>query len=882
MAIPLLKCNIFNWNVRGAMSSAGSLSKLLDDFDVDLAFISEHKLREQHKSFLESIHNNYTSICTCNSSVVTGARCGKGGVAVMFRKNCQFSISTLDIPLNDRITGIKICQSKMRPIYAFSVYMPSVNYNVSDYLECFESLQDIHDTFVELGTVMFFGDFNCDTNSPTSNNPRVLKFKSFLAHTNVTLTPLEGDYTFRPTHKILDYVMISHNDSDLVISNKTVENELTTVSDHLPIYTVLQCNLNVHEMPHKNFIAWNKCSEDNLNLYRYSLEQELKSLQLPETCTALDIDSYYEGIVKANHTAANIALPFSTFNKHAKPYWTSEVKAAHADQRQKRIEWIHKGRPRDKTDCFYKNYKLSKQKFRKAQKDAIANVETTYFSELETSADCDIRYFWHLVNKRRVTKRTAVNELKVNGSTVKSPEGIAESFADFFSNIFTPSCNPKYDEDFRKEIESKVHNIRNTPRSDDEHDDLTCPVELQELINATRELKRRRSPGCDDVVNEHIIYGGPALFQSLKLLFDQMLNIEYIPAKFKYGIVIPICKPGKRKDQAESYRPITLLSNIYKLFEKNWHMRLQSWCARNNKMFPNPQQNAYQKNLVSLTASFNLQELIAHTLELGSECFVVFLDTSKAFDTVWHAGLFSKLHDFGIRGKALRIIMNSYEGMSSYVQVNGMKSRPFQVIQGVRQGGVTSTWYYLLYIDDLLRELDSLEGGCTIGSLRTSNPTLADDFLYSSLTKTGAEKGLKVADNHANRWHYTHHPAKCKLLVFSLVRTPSNATVKLGTSTISQAESVSHVGIEIHKSFKSSAAINARIAKGRSSLFSILSIDRETSLINPITIASLFEKVCLPSVLYGSELWHNMTAEDSLKLEGVMRLAAKSIQKLPM
>ena len=42
----------------------------------------------------------------------------------------------------------------------------------------------------------------------------------------------------------------------------------------------------------------------------------------------------------------------------------------------------------------------------------------------------------------------------------------------------------------------------------------------------------------------------------------------------------------------------------------------------------------------------------------------------------------------------------------------------------------------------------SLEGGCTFGSLRTSNPTLADDFLYSSLTETGAEKGLKVADNN--------------------------------------------------------------------------------------------------------------------------------------
>ena len=89
--------------------------QLIDDFYVVLAFISAHKLREQHKLFLDSIHNNCTSICTWDSSVVTGARCGKGGVAVMFRKTCQFSISTLDIPLNDMITETKKFQRNMRP-----------------------------------------------------------------------------------------------------------------------------------------------------------------------------------------------------------------------------------------------------------------------------------------------------------------------------------------------------------------------------------------------------------------------------------------------------------------------------------------------------------------------------------------------------------------------------------------------------------------------------------------------------------------------------------------------------------------------------------------------------------------------------------------------
>ena len=214
-----------------------------------------------------------------------------------------------------------------------------------------------------------------------------------------------------------------------------------------------------------------------------------------------------------------------------------------------------------------------------------------------------------------------------------------------------------------------MSNILKEP--DDATDDLTSPVDLQSLVDAANDLKRRKSPGCDNVLNEHIIFGGQALFRALKKLFDKMLAVEYIPETFKTGSVIPVCKPGKCRDALESYRPITLISTIYKLFERILLSRLQTWS--NNKSFPNAQQNAYQKHLGSLTVSFNLQETIAHNLELGSDCFVAFLDASKAFDTVWHDGLFSKLYDFGIRGKALRVIINSYQGMQSYVQASGVK-----------------------------------------------------------------------------------------------------------------------------------------------------------------------------------------------------------------
>ena len=340
----VLSFSILTWNVRGIMSTAGSLSKILDYYNIDFAFISEHKLREQQQYFLDSVHLNYTAVCVCDASITPGARCGKGGVAIMYKKTCQFCVFHLDIQLSDRIIGIQINQSCMKPIFAFSVYMPSVNYSSSDYIECFEYLQEQYDTFSELGTVILLGDFNCDLSASDPSGVRLLKFCSFLAHTYTKTVPMDSDYTFRPTEKTLNYVIMSEYESDLVIRHTAIDDDTCKVSDHIPLLTTLSCKLCLHSFEPKSFIAWNKCTDEQLNLYRFILEQELNVLELADSCTPLDIDIYYEKIVNSIHKAAKLSLPISSFNKHAKPYWTSEVKAAHLEQRKRRIDWIVNGR----------------------------------------------------------------------------------------------------------------------------------------------------------------------------------------------------------------------------------------------------------------------------------------------------------------------------------------------------------------------------------------------------------------------------------------------------------------------------------------------------------------------------------------------------------
>ncbi|MEW8548807.1 MAG: hypothetical protein AB2693_35355, partial [Candidatus Thiodiazotropha sp.] len=250
------------------MSSAGSLSKLLDIYDIDFAFISEHKLRNEHKVFLDSIHRNYHAITLCDSSNTSGSRCGKGGVAIMYKVGCHFSVSPIDICDNNRILGVKIDQRNTRPIYAFSVYMPSVNYSTAEYHECFQCLKNLYDTFSAIGTVLFLGDFNCDIYKRASSDERLKIFASFLETTQLSAVPLEGSFTFRPTCKMLDYVIINKNQRNLIETNKAIDKDICTVSDHLPILTLLKIETISYRISQNANVAWNKCSDEQLASYQ--------------------------------------------------------------------------------------------------------------------------------------------------------------------------------------------------------------------------------------------------------------------------------------------------------------------------------------------------------------------------------------------------------------------------------------------------------------------------------------------------------------------------------------------------------------------------------------------------------------------------------------
>ena len=102
-------------------------------------------------------------------------------------------------------------------------------------------------------------------------------------------------------------------------------------------------------------------------------------------------------------------------------------------------------------------------------------------------------------------------------------------------------------------------------------------------------------------------------------------------------------------------------------------------------------QGAAHRYCFNMHTSLVVQESIAYMRDRDSEVFLACLDTRKAFDTVWHEGLFHKLYQAGINGKLWRILWKWYRCSEGVVLLSGCSSTPYHVYQGVRQGGVSST-----------------------------------------------------------------------------------------------------------------------------------------------------------------------------------------------
>ena len=293
------------------------------------------------------------------------------------------------------------------------------------------------------------------------------------------------------------------------------------------------------------------------------------------------------------------------------------------------------------------SYKKYKNLLLKVMRKSKNEYYKTYFNDHKTN----LKLVWGAIHE--VTNNKAKSDLSPkliiqnNNKLFKSDE-IAEVFNEYYGSIA---------EKTKAEIPPTMKHFTDylgAPNPESVFFQPTSPNVMHKLIN---QLEEKKANGPCSIPTFFLKIVSPNASVILANIFNECLQSGTYPDCLKKASIKPLHKKASKLD-VSNYRPISLLSNINKLYEKLIHSRLSEFFNQHNTIFKN--QFGFRERHNTSHAIIALTELVRAALDNKEFATGIFIDLKKAFDTVEHSILLHKLHHYGVRGKP-------YELISSYL-----------------------------------------------------------------------------------------------------------------------------------------------------------------------------------------------------------------------
>ena len=274
-----------------------------------------------------------------------------------------------------------------------------------------------------------------------------------------------------------------------------------------------------------------------------------------------------------------------------------------------------------------------------------------------------------------------------NGRPVTDQLEIANKFNDFFIDIgpsLTKNMPTTRNHNYGKYLTSNILSSFQF--------DLVDDYTIAKTLHST---KSKSSSGHDGISTKFLKFLSPPLISPLRVIINESLITGISPDKLKIAKVIPLFKKDD-KAKTDNYRPISLLSPISKIFEKVVYNQLHRYFTQNKLLYD--RQYGFRANHYTELATVGLVERILHSIDNKERplAIYVYMDLSKAFDTLDHSILSNNLRYYDITDISLKWFMSYLSQRTKYVEVNGIQSS-----KSYSGGSATGIHFGRAFIPDL-------------------------------------------------------------------------------------------------------------------------------------------------------------------------------------
>ena len=499
---------------------------------------------------------------------------------------------------------------------------------------------------------------------------------------------------------------------------------------------------------------------------------------------------------------------------------------------------------------MYTHLKTNLKTYQVILKRLIRNAKKAYFQKTFDKYKGDIKNTWQTITEilnRTRSPQNLPDAFLIDNEMTGDPSIIADKFNNLFANVgrrlseqLTTPDNVNFKDYLRIPV---VPNMSFSQISEEA---------VMEVLN---NLKQKLSCGHDGISSRLLKASKTVVCKPLTLIINQTLTSGIFPDTLKIAKIIPLFKKGD-KTLLENYRPISILPAISKNFERIMFNQIHNHFSMHNLFYSG--QYGFRANHSTQFAALELIDRITQDLDQGNMPITIFMDLSKAFDTLNHDILIYKLKSYGLSEAALKLMQSYLTNRKQYVEINNTQSTKNDITVGVPQGSILGPLLFIIYINDIIHSstvfrfiifADDTTLYTTLNTQEDINDILNDELVKINNWLKVNKLSLNVAKTKAMLFHM---PQKRIL----------NLRLKIAGSNIEFIDNFNFLGITINKHLnwtKHMDILSAKIAK-------TVGILNTLKHVLPINILKMiYNSLILCHLNYGILLWgaqHN--ANDKL------------------